>query len=131
MRILMHLLFALVLAAAAGLTLSAVSFGPSLARAQAAAPSGEPDKLHWQSEYGRVLADVEQARARLALSQRSYTKGKQRGRMRGEERFAIRDELAEAKQALAKAEERLENFPDEARRAGAPPGWFRDVNEDY
>ena len=133
MRIAMHFLFALALAAAVGLSLSAVSLGPKLALAQAAAPSNpdEPDKLHWQSEYKRVLSQVEQARARLEQSQRSYTKGKQRGRMRGEQRFEIRDELAAAKQALAAAEAQLESFPDEARRAGAPPGWFREINDDY
>ena len=33
--------------------------------------------------------------------------------------------------ALATAEEQLQKFPDEARRAGAPPGWFRELNDDY
>ena len=110
----------LILAAPRGTTAQPASVG---------AP--ESSKSHWQNRYLELKAKVSDANARLTQARREYNKAKQRGRLRGDTKNRILLDMQTAEMDLDDAREALDALPDEARAAGVPPGWFREVDEDY
>lgn len=102
--------------------LAPVAWGPAAAMAEDSA-----DKAYWQEQYLEVVREQREAREALAEAEHAYTNMQQRSYPRGEGRRAIQEQLAAARVRLEKAERALEEFPERARRAGALPGWFREV----
>jgi hypothetical protein len=96
--------------------------------AVAQAQDEEADKDYWVQRYETLVSDLDAARARVELSQLNYTRARTRNYPRGEALLELEVERDKAELELAKLEEEFEAFPDEARRAGALPGWFRDLD---
>jgi hypothetical protein len=86
-------------------------------------------KAEWQARYRSLLDSVSEAASRYQAAKAIYTKNRQINRKRGDARFDINTELSEAQIELADARAALEDFPDEAHRAGVPPGWLREVED--
>lgn len=105
---------------------AAVLLGLTVGISAPVAAQDEPDRDHWVGRYERLKADVEELRVRVDVMSEQYSKSKRRNYPRGEELDKLRVALDEAKTELAEREEEWANFEDEARRAGAPPGWFDD-----
>ena len=121
-------------AAILGLTIAALMgwVDPSEASAQEAASLGDLDvDLDGNgSEYwrGRVLdsrARLDAARKRHSAAQTAYQKMRQRRHPRGEAAAEITAEFEAAKLELEGSEAAVEALDEEARRAGALPGWLR------
>jgi len=102
-----------------------------LAWGQAAAvATTDADRDYWQAEYREVMTEARDARAALEAAENAYSQMQQRNYPRGEAREALVAERKAARERLEKAEAAAEAFPERARRAGALPGWFRDVDLD-
>lgn len=86
----------------------------------------EPDRDYWVARYEKLRSEVEELRARVEVLEQRYTQARRRRYPLGDPLMEMYDEFKEAEKELAQKEEEWENFPDEARRAGAYPGWFRD-----
>lgn len=95
--------------------------------ASADLPSAE--KKAFQTRYASALADVANAKARHVESQKVLRKARQRDRLKGQARIDIYAEIEAAKFELEAAEKHLATFPEDARQAGVPPGWLREVEE--
>lgn len=93
------------------------------------AESAQPDKREWQQRYTELIVEVQTLEQRVVLGEAAYSRNKTRHRLSGERKIEIIADLNEAKAQLVDAKQRLEAFPDEARRAGVPPGWLREVDE--
>ena len=105
---------------------------PSLLVATAAAqePSFEDlERRVWQQRYRGLLQQVEQAQLDLETARAAYNKRRQRERLRGEHRKQAVAAIEEAEARLDGVQEQLEELPDEARKAGIPPGWLRAVED--
>jgi hypothetical protein len=115
------------------LTLAIVIAGPASSPLLATPAFAEEEmdeqqkKTFWQDKYRRLLTETETVRARLESNRTSYSKGRQRGRLRGGSGTYLTDLIASDEAKLAALEQELADFPDTARRAGIPPGWFRDL----
>jgi len=86
----------------------------------------EPDREYWVQRYETLRSEVEELRTRVDMLEASYSRAKRRNYPRGAELDELRINLEKSRKELAEKEEAWEAFPDEARRAGVPPGWFRD-----
>lgn len=95
-----------------------------------AALAGEHREMaSWQGRYQSLLEKVETARHRVERAEAEYSSNRHHRRLRGEPRRKLLDERADAESELRQAEQKLEAVQEEARRAGVPPGWLRDVAE--
>jgi len=99
--------------------------GPLLVAPVHAADDEEAMKAEWQDRHRELVARVESLRTRYAEQSRLYRSARHRSKPRGDDREKLRVEVERLEQELASAEQELADFPDEARRAGALPGWFR------
>lgn len=95
-----------------------------------AEPPASPDpeaeqRAYWQERKAELERTYEEARLRFERAEAEYSRGRRANRAKGERRAELKRDLAEARKALAQAESELEAFPEEARRAGVPPGWIR------
>jgi hypothetical protein len=97
---------------------------PLEARAEA---SEAARKAEWQQRYRSLVRSVEQLRTELEENRAAYSKAKQRDRLQGSRREQLVEQIASNEKRLAELETELAAFPDEARRAGVPPGWLRDI----
>ncbi|MBW2273505.1 MAG: hypothetical protein JRG96_09560 [Deltaproteobacteria bacterium] len=93
--------------------------------------SGQNSKTYWQSRYTELKGQVSSASARLTQAKREYSKAKQRDRLRGDSKNSILQQIQSAEMDLEDAQKALDALPDEARAAGAQPGWFREIDENY
>lgn len=82
------------------------------------------DQEAWQQEMRDARQALAEARERHEAAEVAYKRMRHHSRGRGEVKAAILAEREEAARALAEAERRLEELPEEARRAGVPPGWL-------
>ncbi len=80
---------------------------------------------YWRERALEARANVAEARERSTAAETAYRSMRQRRRPRGAARATIEAEYEEARVELAKAEQELMALDEEARRAGAPPGWLR------
>ena len=106
---------------------------PSLLVATAAAqepPSfTDLERRVWQQRYRGLLQQIEQAQLDLDTARGAYNKRRQRERLRGEHRKQAVAAIEEAETRLRDAQQGLDELPDEARKAGIPPGWLRAVED--
>jgi len=104
-----------------------VASAPTVSADPSEAPpafSEEEQMAYWQGR-GRALAErVRDASARLAAGREEYQRIRHHRRIRGEDKVAVLTEIARAEADLIEAQAALERLPEEARRAGAPPGWL-------
>lgn len=112
---------------------------PTPAAAEPAAPevevsSGEPDRAaleqRWRGRAAAARAEVARAEAVVKeLSQLSLVEGEyyvdDQGNRVIRNLAHLRELVAKADTDLARAKQALANLEDEARRAGALPGWLR------
>ena len=89
----------------------------------------EVEKARFQERYAELIQSVASAEVRAVESRAAYTKARQRNRLKGEYRELIMTEMEEAEAQLARLKKELDAFPEDARRAGVPPGWMREVEE--
>jgi hypothetical protein len=75
-----------------------------------------------KTRQATLKRDLDQALA-------DYTRGRTSNYLRGPGREGIVNEIKRLEEEVAKADEEMQDFPDEARRAGALPGWFRDLED--
>ena len=111
-----------------GLTLLVAS-APPVSADPSEPPAGlseQEQMAYWQGR-GRALAGrVRDASARLAAGREQYQRIRHHRRIRGEDKVGVLTEIARAEADLIDAQAALERLPEEARRAGAPPGWLRE-----
>lgn len=91
---------------------------------------------YWRGRYQNASARVQQAQEKVnqlqsdinSLNQQFYAEGDGVGQrpLIESERGARLTELEAAKAELEQARQDFTNLEEEARRAGAPPGWVRD-----
>ncbi len=87
--------------------------------------SDDAHRATFQRRHAQRVHAVEEARARQEAADVAYKRMRHRGRDRGEAKAAILAEREAANEALARAERNLEQFQDQERRVGTPPGWLR------
>ncbi len=110
---------------------SAQNPGPASA-AQGMAPPGPDESEASREAYWRTRAEeardrVAAARERVAETNEDYARMRHRRNERGEPRAEITQERTGAHAELEAALRYLESdLPEEARRAGALPGWLRE-----
>jgi hypothetical protein len=86
-------------------------------------------KRTWQVKYQAVVARKNTAQRRVDVSETLLREARQRDRLKGQHRVEVFSELDAARQELAASEKALTEFPENARRAGVPPGWLREFEE--
>lgn len=86
-------------------------------------------KAYWQERYIELLDGVASAQRDLSEGKGAYAKAKQRNRLQGAYKTEIMDAIADAETRLARWQRELDSFPDEAHRAGVPPGWLREIDD--
>lgn len=103
----------------------------SFAFAPAPANAEDPPEIKeaFQARYESALIAVANAKARVVASEKALRKARQRDRLKGESRVEIYAEIDAAKIELEAAEAVLATIPEDARQAGVPPGWLREVEE--
>jgi hypothetical protein len=95
---------------------------------RAADPPADPEaeeRATWEQAVRDARAALAAAQERHAAADRAYRQMRHHHRGRGEKKAEILAEREAAAQELAEAQERLEALPEEARRAGVPPGWLQ------
>jgi hypothetical protein len=96
----------------------------SLVSLGALALAGDDSKAYWQGRYQEVHAEYTAASQELEAANAAYRKARQRNRLKGERREEIMSDIAKAETRYAAAKKARDGFAEEARRAGAEPGWF-------
>ena len=124
-RWLLTVILGATLAAAVSLAAPQVLAQPASVGAQ------ESSKPYWQNRYRELKTQMSDANMRLTQAKREYNKAKQRNRLRGDYKNQILQEIQSAEMDFEDAQKAFDALPDEARAAGVPPGWFREIDEDY
>lgn len=126
MRARRALVFALLLVGAAGL--------PSAGLAQSSpteTQQEEEQKAYWQDRYRRLTEQVRNARERLEAAGADLSRARHHRKLRGgEQKLPVLGDLARAEADFMESARALEGLPEEARKAGAPPGWLRELDGD-
>ncbi len=81
----------------------------------------------WVERYQKLRGVEASLQGELAAALARQSRGRRANRLRGEERGQLRKDITRMKHELAQVESELAAFPEEARKAGALPGWFRDL----
>jgi len=84
-------------------------------------------KTHWQNRYRNLLLDAARLRAAVERETELYADANRRNYRRGSKRHTHHEAAKVAEQELVKVEAALATIEDDARRAGALPGWFYEV----
>ena len=82
---------------------------------------------YWVERYQALHSAEKSLRSELLAALSRQSRGRRANRLRGEERGELWKEILRMKQELARIESKIAAFPEEARKAGALPGWFRDL----
>lgn len=122
------LLFAVAVAALPG-GLVALRAAPASAQPANLGPE-EQELARWREKVQEARDRVREARAELQAAEYAYQDWRQRKYPRGAERADVIGRLDAAKKELAAAEAALPEVVEEARRAGLPPGEFRELDVD-
>lgn len=110
------------------LALSAVNASPVSAQGDVAGdPELRASKTYWQNRYRNLLLDSARLRSEIDRERELYADANRRNYRRGNKRHVHREAFLEAQQELARVEAELATIKDEARRAGALPGWLYEV----
>ena len=91
------------------------------------ATDDDPKRQQWVQRYQDVRTKHAKLEQDLAQARIDYSRGRSSRHLRGEGKAGLLVEIARLEQELEKADQQLRDFPDEARRDGALPGWFRDL----
>jgi hypothetical protein len=114
--------------ALAALALTATAVG---ARAEPPAPRPVPieptaaDRNAWQQRVREARDAVVRADARQREAELAYDRMRHRDHPRGKGAAAVLAERIAAREDAGAAHARLDEVLEQARRAGAPPGWLR------
>lgn len=81
----------------------------------------------WVAQYQQLQLRHAQLEQQLAQARVDYSRGRSTRHLRGEGKAGLLKELTRLEDEFAKADQELKDFPDTARKAGALPGWFRDI----
>ena len=84
-------------------------------------------QANWQNQYRTLLTEADRLRAEIDRERELYADANRRTYRRGSKRHVHRAAMQEAESGLAEVEARLATFEDDARVAGAHPGWLRQV----
>jgi hypothetical protein len=95
----------------------------------AAADVPESDKGSWQQRYADLITRARDSEQRVHESKAAYNKAKQRGRLRGEYKVTIMENMKTSEEDFARDQKALDEFPEMARQEGVPPGWLREVED--
>jgi hypothetical protein len=98
----------------------------SLFRTTPAVAADDGKRAEWVQKHEDLTAHYAKAQADLAEARAAYSRGRSNRYLRGEGKTGLVADINRLEQEVAQAQRDLESFPDEARRAGALPGWFRD-----
>lgn len=91
----------------------------------------EEQKVYWQDRYRELTKRIRDARERLEAASAELSRSRHHRTLRGgEQKLPLLGEVARAEADLTDSTRALEALPEEARRAGAPPGWLREVEGD-
>ena len=107
----------------AGISILVITAGPGSANPESA------KREYWQTKYATIIAQATSAEKKVEVTRVAYRESRQRDRPRGTERQQLVTDLETAEAEWAAASKRLAEFPEEAHRAGVPPGWLREVEE--
>jgi hypothetical protein len=88
------------------------------------------EKESWQSEYRDLISKAARLRDVIARERELYADANRRNYRRGQKRHVHLEAIDVATKELGEVEARLATFADDARRAGAPPGWLNEVEID-
>lgn len=91
------------------------------------ATDDDPKRQQWVQRYQDVRTKHAKLEQDLAQARIDYSRGRSSRHLRGEGKAGLLVEIGRLEQELEKADQQLRDFPDEARRDGALPGWFRDL----
>lgn len=95
-----------------------------------AAFAGDDDdakREEWVQRYQELLTRTATLKSDYESALADYSRARSTRDLTGEGKAGLIKEMNRLKEELAAAEKELAEFPDVARRAGALPGWFRDV----
>ena len=119
----------LVCALGIGIAIAALLVAVGHAEPPAADASEEQQKTYWQNRHEQLAERVRDAGARVEATRAEYVRGRHHYKIRGENYVRVLTQIAKAESDLMEAQRELRGLPEEARRAGAPPGWLRELEE--
>lgn len=110
--------------------IAALVIAPGLAPANDLADTPElaAMKSYWQDRYRDLKLESERLRVEIAEQTELYADANRRNYRRGKKRHIHRTAAQKASDRLAEVEAELASIEDDARRAGALPGWFYEVD---
>jgi len=87
-------------------------------------------KQDWQDRYRQLRQDAKRLERNAAAARENYARAQRRNYPRGDalQQFLVQEQDAETE--LAKVKKELAGIFDEARRAGIPPGWLYEVEDE-
>jgi hypothetical protein len=94
-------------------------------------PELRAKKVHWQTRYRDLLSRQRELHAIIGTERELYADANRRNYRRGSKRHTHRKAMLEAQAKLEKVEQKLSTIEDDARRAGALPGWLYDVEMEF
>jgi hypothetical protein len=119
------------LAVATGLALACLTsfVAPNVANAQTEEQLME-QKNEWQERYRGLLQEAERLKENAATMRSNYSQAQQRNYPRGNARQEFLIKADEAETELVKVKAQLAGIFEEARRAGIPPRWLYEVDDE-
>jgi hypothetical protein len=90
----------------------------------------EAKREEWVQKYEELRSKTQQLEADLDQARVDYSRGRSTKHLRGEGKAGLLEEIARLEKELAESQAELQAFPDEARKQGALPGWFRDGGDE-
>jgi hypothetical protein len=97
------------------------------ATSAAFAADDDGKRAEWVRKYQSLQLQHAQLEQELEEAKIDYSRGRSRKRLRGEGKAGLVEEIARLEEEFDKVDQELANFPNEARKQGALPGWFRDL----
>lgn len=88
-------------------------------------------KAYWQERYTKLLQQRFIEDRVIERERELYADANRRNYRRGKKRHQHRDAMLEAIARKGEVEDRLAVFKEEARRAGALPGWLYEVEDSW
>jgi hypothetical protein len=85
------------------------------------------DKESWQDEYRDLVTRADRLRDEIDRERELYADANRRNYRRGQKRHVHLETIDVATRELSEVEAQLATFAEDARRAGAPPGWLNEV----
>jgi hypothetical protein len=85
------------------------------------------EKESLQQDYRDLITKADRLRDVIERERELYADANRRNYRRGKKRHVHLDAVELATRELAEVEAQLATFADDARRAGAPPGWLNEV----